>query len=257
MRLYNTIAQTPHSSERPLRRLGNQPQLHHHGGELLRLERLGTVRGGVFRVGMDLDHQAVGAGRHCGIGHGCHVMVVAGSVGRIGYHRQVGLLLQHGDGGEVKGVAGGGLEGADSPLAEDDRLVTLAHDVLRAHQEFLDGHGHPPLEEHRPVQLTDLLQEGEILGIARSDLEDVGEVRGLKAPPRRIWAPAALTASADSMICCSLSTEQGPAMTMISLPPMATVSLIRMMLASFFTSLEASLYGWRMGSTLSTPGIDS
>ena len=39
-----------------------------------------------------------------------------------------------------------------------------------------------------------------------------GELRGLKAPPRRAWAPAFFTAIAVSMVCSSLSTVHGPAM---------------------------------------------
>ncbi len=44
-------------------------------------------------------------------------------------------------------------------------------------------------------------------------------MRGLKAPARSTVAPAARTARAAAMICSSLSTEQGPAMTTTSLPP--------------------------------------
>ncbi len=45
-----------------------------------------------------------------------------------------------------------------------------------------------------------------------------GPVRGLKAPPRSIVAPAALTARAAASICSSLSTAHGPAMTTGSAP---------------------------------------
>jgi len=45
-----------------------------------------------------------------------------------------------------------------------------------------------------------------------------GEVRGLKAPPRSICAPAFFTAIAVSMVCFSVSTEQGPAMITRSSP---------------------------------------
>ena len=41
-------------------------------------------------------------------------------------------------------------------------------------------------------------------------------MRGLKAPARSTVAPAARTARAAAMICSSLSTEQGPAMTTTS-----------------------------------------
>ena len=38
-------------------------------------------------------------------------------------------------------------------------------------------------------------------------------LRGLKAPPRRAWAPAFFTAMAVSTVCSSLSTVHGPAIT--------------------------------------------
>ena len=43
--------------------------------------------------------------------------------------------------------------------------------------------------------------------------KEYGEVRGLKAPPRRIVAPASLQAIAVSITCSGVSTEQGPAIT--------------------------------------------
>ena len=44
-------------------------------------------------------------------------------------------------------------------------------------------------------------------------------MRGLKAPPRSRAAPAAFTSRATPTICSSLSTEQGPAMTVKRPPP--------------------------------------
>ncbi len=48
-------------------------------------------------------------------------------------------------------------------------------------------------------------------------------MRGLNAPPRSRAAPACFTSRATSTICPSLSTEQGPAMTVNRpAPPMGT-----------------------------------
>ena len=55
--------------------------------------------------------------------------------------RQVGELFNHRHRGQVEGVAGLGLKGADAALAEDDILVAACHDVLGTHQPFLDGVG--------------------------------------------------------------------------------------------------------------------
>jgi hypothetical protein len=52
--------------------------------------------------------------------------------------------------------------------------------------------------------------------------KEYGLVRGLKAPPRRIRAPAAATASAVSMATSRLSIEHGPAMTVSEPSPMRT-----------------------------------
>ena len=49
----------------------------------------------------------------------------------------------------------------------------------------------------------------------------------MKAPPRNAFAPLRFTLFATSVICCSLSTEQGPAITVklpgapIFTPPMS------------------------------------
>jgi len=49
-----------------------------------------------------------------------------------------------------------------------------------------------------------------------------GLVRGLNAPPRKPTAPASFIMWAISMICSRLSTEQGPAITGICVPPIVT-----------------------------------
>ena len=43
--------------------------------------------------------------------------------------------------------------------------------------------------------------------------KEYGDVRGLKAPPRRIVAPASLHAWQDASTCSGVSTEHGPAIT--------------------------------------------
>ena len=69
-------------------------------------------------------------------------------------------------------------------------------------------------------------------------------------------APAAATPSAVSMICRSLSTEQGPAITMNSPPPIST-PFTRMAERSFLNSRLTNLYGAEMRMALSTPGVAS
>ncbi len=79
-----------------------------------------------------------------------------------------------------------------------------------------------------------------------------GLVRGLNAPPRRIVAPAAATASAVSNSCSRLSTEHGPAI-IVSDPSPITASRTRMTVSSGWNSREVSLNGRLIGVTASTP----
>ncbi len=97
-----------------------------------------------------------------------------GRVRGVDHHRQVGLRLEHRHRRDIEGIAGGGLEGPDSPFTEDHPAVPLGQNVLGAHQKLLDGGGHPALEQHRFVELAEHLEQGEVLDVARTDLHDVG-----------------------------------------------------------------------------------
>src|SRR4029453_7948280 len=79
-----------------------------------------------------------------------------------------------------------------------------------------------------------------------------GELRGLNAPPRRIFAPARLTAAAVACTCSSVSAEHGPAMTITSSPPIRTSSMVTMVSSGRKVRL-ARLYGSVMRSTSWTP----
>src|SRR2546427_664175 len=57
-----------------------------------------------------------------------------------------------------------------------------------------------------------------------SPWNEYGDVRGLNAPPLKTRAPAALTFAATSNTCSRDSTEHGPAITTISVPPIPTPS---------------------------------
>jgi hypothetical protein len=80
-----------------------------------------------------------------------------------------------------------------------------------------------------------------------------GLVRGLNAPPRRIVAPAAATASAVSSSCSRLSTEHGPAI-IVSDPSPIAASRTRMTVSSGWNSRDVSLNGRLIGVTDATPG---
>ena len=98
------------------------------------------------RVVVDLDQQSVGTGSHGAHGQGIYQPALAGGMAGIDDDGQVGQLPQHGDAGQIQGVAGVALKGADTSLAEDHILIAAGHDVLGAHQPLLVGGGHAPFD---------------------------------------------------------------------------------------------------------------
>jgi hypothetical protein len=153
---------------------GDAPHFFHQAGEFFGLERLGAVGEGAVGIGVDFDHEAVGAGGDRGPGHGRHVVPVAGAVAGVADDRQVALGLDDGDGVEVEGEAGRGLEGADAALAENDVVVALGHDVFGGLQVFADERGHAALEQDGDAGVADGGKQGVVLAVARADLEHVG-----------------------------------------------------------------------------------
>lgn len=65
-------------------------------------------------------------------------------------------------------------------------------------------------------------------------------MRGLKAPPRSSFAPAALTARAAAKICSRFSTAHGPAMITHSRAPIAAPPTFTTVCA-WWNSRDASL----------------
>ena len=81
--------------------------------------------------------------------------------------------MQGGHGGQVQGVPGGGLKGADAPLAQDHVLVAPGHDILSTHQQLLQGVGQAPLEEDGLAGVTQLLQQFKVLHVPGAHLDHV------------------------------------------------------------------------------------
>ena len=151
--------------------------------ELVRRDLLRAVAERLLGPRMRLDDDPVRADRRRRPRQGQDERPPPGGVGGVDDHRQVRLLLEHRDRAEVERVPGRGLEGLDSPLAEDDPVVPLPRDVLGRHQELLHGRGRPALEQHRLVDPPDLRQEQEVLHVAGADLDHVGDLDHLLDVP--------------------------------------------------------------------------
>src|SRR5882724_9060351 len=63
---------------------------------------------------------------------------------------------------------------ADAALAKHDVVVALRHDVFGGHEKFVERGGHTALEEDGLFGAAGALEEGEILHVARADLNDIG-----------------------------------------------------------------------------------
>ena len=85
------------------------------GGQALR-----AVAPCVAGVVVDFHLKAVGTGGDSGDHHGLHKVCLAGGVAGVHDDGQMGLLVDDRHSGEVEGVAGVLLEGADAALTEDD-----------------------------------------------------------------------------------------------------------------------------------------
>src|SRR6185437_7720327 len=149
----------------------------HELGELIREERLRAVRHCLVRVRVHLHQQAVSASsntceRECG-----NEVALADAVRWIAKHRKVRELLEHGDRGDVHGVARVGLEGADAALAKHEVVVAAGEDVFGGEQNLFDGGGDAALEQAGLAHVAELAEQVEVLHVARTDLEavDIGE----------------------------------------------------------------------------------
>ena len=130
---------------------------------------------------MHLDDETVRAHRHGAHRARLHEAGHAGGVARVDDHGQVREAVQDGDHREVDRVARGRLVGADAAFAEHHVRVAARHDVLGAHEQFLEGGAHAALEENGLLRVrAHLLQEVEVLHVARTDLDHVHVVEQLE-----------------------------------------------------------------------------
>ena len=122
---------------------------------------------------MHLDHQTVGAHSGGGHGQGLHHPVHPGGVGGVHHDGQVAHAADGGNGGQVQGVAGEGLEGTHPSLAQNHVFIASGHDVLRRHNPLLVGVGQAPLEQNGLGHLAHLFEQVEVLHVPGANLHHV------------------------------------------------------------------------------------
>src|SRR5581483_1604118 len=99
-------------------------------GENFRRERLVSVALGQLRRIVHFDHERVRAGRHGGETHLRNKLTQTESVRWIDNDREMRFRLQDWNSAEIEGVPGGGLERANSALAQNYVGVALVEDVF-------------------------------------------------------------------------------------------------------------------------------
>src|SRR5919107_2008716 len=125
-----------------------------------------------------LDHQAVRLRCHGGLGEGHDQVAPPGRVRGVHDYGQIREPLGDDDRREIEREARGGLEGADAPLAQHDVVPAGGGHVLRRKEPLLDRSREPALQHDAVVRAgyrrADVLEEGEVLHVARPDLENRG-----------------------------------------------------------------------------------
>src|SRR5215207_9399211 len=149
--------------------LGGRLELAQVSGEVIRVQRLRAVADGLLRARVNLDDDAVGAGRGRRERQRLDERALAGRVARVDHDRQVRQLAQHRHGHQVEGEAVARLVGADAALAQHHLLVALLQDVLRRHEELLERRRQAALQEHRLARAAHLGEQRVVLHVAGAE----------------------------------------------------------------------------------------
>ena len=104
-----------------------------------------TVTGTTIEVDAGKSYSISAAGSCCH-GHGGDKGGLAGCMAWINHNRKMRQLVEYRNCRKIQGVAGIGFKGADTPFAENDILIALAHNVFCAHQQLLEGIRKTPLQ---------------------------------------------------------------------------------------------------------------
>ena len=166
--------------------------------ELLRKDGLHAVGEGFFGFVVNFDEQAIGTNGDGGAGERKNLVAFASAVRGIDEDGKVAAFFDRGDDREIECVAGKVGEGADSPFTEHDVVVAFGEDVFGGHQEFVERGGHAALQKNGLPGAASTFEKGEVLHVARADLDDVGvfldEIEGFVIDGLRDDAEAELLA---------------------------------------------------------------
>ena len=123
-------------------------------------------------MGVNFHHESMRPRRESGPGERTHSIPHPHSVGGIDENREVADLARERDDVEIEGIARVVVESSDPALAQDDPRVAFGEQVFGRHEPFLERRGDAALEEHRTAELSQSLQESEVLHAARPYLKD-------------------------------------------------------------------------------------
>ena len=143
-------------------------------GEFAGDDGLDAVGEGFFGLVVNFDEEAVAADCNRRERQGKYFVALAGAVRRIDHDGQVAAAFYGGNDGEIQSVAREVGESADAAFAESDLIVSFGQNVFGGHEKFVEGGGHAALEEDGLFGAAGTLEQGEILHVARADLDDVG-----------------------------------------------------------------------------------
>ena len=153
---------------------GDLPHFFGERNEFFGKEGLHAIRESLVGLVMDFDEQAISADSDSGAGKRQNFVALAGAVAGINKNGEMAAFFYRWNDGEVERVAGEIGEGANAALAEHDVVIAFGEDVFGGHKEFVERGGHAALEEDRFFGAAGALEEGEILHVARANLDDVG-----------------------------------------------------------------------------------
>ena len=135
---------------------------------------LDAIGEGFFGLVMNFDEKAIGTDGDGGARKREDFVALSGAVGGIDENGEVAAFFDGGDDGEVEGVAGEVGKSADAAFAEHDVVVALGEDVFGGHEEFVESGRHAAFEKNGKLGAAGALEEGEVLHVARADLDHIG-----------------------------------------------------------------------------------